>query len=108
MVSIFPSINDEEIHIDMEVAGKTLNDIVQLITILENSPIFADVFFKSERMEDDGLLHAAISLRYLPEMVVDEAAGKPNPEGATGEQVEEPAGDEGYGYDEAQQEEEEE
>ncbi|PWT89722.1 MAG: hypothetical protein C5B54_08455, partial [Acidobacteria bacterium] len=42
--------------------------IVQLITVLQNSPAFADVTFRSERSnEPDGLLHATISLEYRPE-----------------------------------------
>ncbi len=67
MVSVFPQINDEEINITMEVAGKSLNDIVQLISVLQSSPAFSEVVLKSERQEKDGLLHAAISLTYVPE-----------------------------------------
>lgn len=71
MVSVFPSINvkEEEVRINMEVAGRGLNDILDLIKVLENSPVFSDVFFKSERQDADGLLYATISLQYLPEQV---------------------------------------
>jgi hypothetical protein len=67
MVSVFPQINDEQINITMEVAGKSLNDIVQLISVLQSAPAFSEVVLKSERQENDGFLHAAVSLTYLPE-----------------------------------------
>lgn len=67
MVSVFPKFGDQQITITMEVAGKSLNDIVSLIQALWNSPAFSDVVLKGERQESDGLLHATISLRYLPE-----------------------------------------
>jgi hypothetical protein len=70
MVSVYPQINDEEINITMEVAGKSLNDIVQLISVLQSSPAFSEVVLKSERQQNDGLLHAAISLTYLPEKLI--------------------------------------
>ncbi|MCI0445565.1 PilN domain-containing protein [bacterium] len=70
MVSVFPQINDEQINITMEVAGKSLNDIVQLISVLQSSPAFSEVVLKSERQQNDGLLHAAISLTYLPEKLI--------------------------------------
>jgi hypothetical protein len=72
MVSVFPQINDEEINITMEVAGKSLNDIVQLISVLQSSPAFSEVVLKSERQQNDGLLHAAISLTYLPEKLISQ------------------------------------
>lgn len=69
MVSVFPKFGDQQITITMEVAGKSLNDIVGLIQAFWNSPAFSDVVLKGERQENDGLLHATISLRYLPEKV---------------------------------------
>jgi len=67
MISIFPSIKGDDILISMEVAGKSLNDIVQWVRILENSAIYSDVVFRSERRTEDGLLHSQISLRYWPD-----------------------------------------
>jgi hypothetical protein len=72
MVSVFPQIRDEKISVNMEVAGKALNDIVGLFTALQSSPAFSDVTLRGERQENDGSLHASISLRYLPEHVVTE------------------------------------
>jgi hypothetical protein len=73
MVSVFPQIRDEKINVNMEVAGKALNDIVSLFTSLQSSPAFSDVTLRGERQEADGSLHASISLTYLPEQVVNEA-----------------------------------
>src|SRR5262249_46353837 len=73
MVSVFPQISDEQINITMEVAGKSLNDIVQLISVLQNAPAFSQVVLKTERQENDGLLHAAISLTYRPEKLANQS-----------------------------------
>jgi hypothetical protein len=70
MVSVYPQINDEQIYISMEVAGKSLNDIVGLISVLQSAPAFSEVVLKSERQQNDGNLHAAISLTYRPEKLV--------------------------------------
>jgi hypothetical protein len=51
----------------MEVAGKSLNDIVGLISVLQNAPAFSEVVLKTERQQNDGSLHAAITLTYRPE-----------------------------------------
>jgi len=71
MVSVSPAIDQNTIRISMQVAGKNLDDIVKLITTLENSPAFRDVTFRSENSDPDGLLHATISLQYLPENAPD-------------------------------------
>jgi hypothetical protein len=67
MVSVYPQISDEQINVLMEVAGKSLNDIVELISVLQKAPAFSEVVLKTERQQTDGLLHAAISLTYRPE-----------------------------------------
>jgi hypothetical protein len=67
MVSVLPGISDEKISISMEVAGKGLNDLFELITVLQNTPAFKKVVLKSERQEQDGLHYATITLIYLPE-----------------------------------------
>lgn len=66
MLSVTPSIADEEIKIRMEVSGRDLNDIVQLIKVLQAQPAFSEVVFKSERREKEGL-SASITLLYSPE-----------------------------------------
>lgn len=71
MVSVSPSIDQDTIRINMQVAGRNLDDIVRLITVLENSPAFADVTFRSEVSDPDGLLHATISLQYIPQNAPD-------------------------------------
>lgn len=67
MVSVFPQIYDQQINISMEVAGKSLNDIVGLISVLQSAPAFSEVVLKSEQQQNDGFLHAAITLTYRPE-----------------------------------------
>jgi Tfp pilus assembly protein PilN len=67
MISIFPSISGDDISISMEVAGRSLNDMVEWVRVLENSSIYSDVVFRSERHDEDGLLHSQISLRYWPD-----------------------------------------
>ena len=67
MITIYPSIVGDDISISMEVAGKSLNDMVEWVRILENSAIYSDVVFRSERRDQDGLLHSQISLRYWPD-----------------------------------------
>ena len=67
MVSVLPNIDENGIMLQMEVAGKSLNDVVKLLLTLQNSAIFSDVTFRSEHQANDGLLHANLSLRYLPE-----------------------------------------
>src|SRR5262249_40844226 len=65
MVSIIPTIRDTDINITMEVAGRTLNDVITLVKALQASPAFDDVVFRDERQSADGL-HFNIALRYLP------------------------------------------
>jgi hypothetical protein len=72
MVSVYPQIDDEQINILMEVAGKSLNDIVDLISVLQKAPAFSEVVLKSERQQTDGFLHAAISLTYRPEKLANQ------------------------------------
>ena len=91
MISVFPAIANEKININMEVAGKSLKDVLNMVLALENSPAFSSVYFRSERKEEDGMLHATITLQYLPEKAPDVTAVKsdtPPPEKETQEEVE--------------------
>lgn len=92
MVSVYPRITEKEIDIDMEVAGHNLNEIVGVVTAMENWPAFSNVYFKSERQDTDGLLHAAISLNYLPDKAV--GADEKETSVSKGDSVEEPPADE--------------
>jgi len=85
MVSVYPQINDEQIYITTEVAGKSLNDIVQLISVLQSAPAFSEVVLKSERQQNDGFLHAAISLTYRPEKLITQP--QPQTQTAPGPEV---------------------
>ncbi len=81
MVSVIPLIKNEQINITMEVAGKGLNDIVKLVSVLQSSSAFSELVLRSERQEQDGLLHAAISLTYLPEKLNIESQPQTTPAG---------------------------
>jgi Tfp pilus assembly protein PilN len=70
MVSVSPAFSDKDISIQMEVSGRSLNDIVDLIKRLQASPVFSEVFFMNERKDNDGSLHVSISLRYSPEQAM--------------------------------------
>jgi Tfp pilus assembly protein PilN len=83
MVSVSPAIDQNTIRISMQVAGRNLDDIVKLITVLENSPAFRDVTFRSEQSDPDGLLHATISLQYLPENAPDVITPVTQPNGTS-------------------------
>lgn len=75
MTSVIPSISGEDISIRMEVTGRDLKDIVELIKMLQQSRVFSNVVFRSERQEKDGSLQASISLQYRPEP--GESSGEP-------------------------------
>jgi Tfp pilus assembly protein PilN len=78
MVSIIPSIRDTDININMEVAGRSLNDVIALVKALQASPVFDDVVFRDERQAPDGL-HFNIALRYLPANIHEIKASEPAP-----------------------------
>lgn len=83
MLSVTPGISGSEIGINMEVAGRSLNDIVELIKVLQGVPSFSDVVFRSEAQEKDGSIRASISLRYQPERNPEQFQDDgPGPEGA--------------------------
>jgi Tfp pilus assembly protein PilN len=67
MISIYPTIKENRVNINMEIAGKSLRDNFQLVQILQNSPIFSDVIFKGERRDETGIIYSQISLEYLPD-----------------------------------------
>jgi hypothetical protein len=75
MVSVTPSIDGEEIGIKMDVTGRDLNAIVELINVLQSSPAFSHVMFKGEKQEKDGSLQASITLRYKPELLPTGSGG---------------------------------
>lgn len=70
MVSVSPAFTETDIGIQMEVAGRSLNDIVDLIRRLQASPVFSNVYFMNERRDKDGGLHVSISLHYSPQQAM--------------------------------------
>lgn len=79
MTSVTPVIAGKDINIKMEVTAKELNNIVELIKVIQNEPVFSNVVLKSEKQEQDGSLQATISLEYKPELAGD-SSGKQNAE----------------------------
>lgn len=84
MVSVFPQILNERINITMEVAGKGLNDIVDLLGALQSSPAFSAVVLRGESQQGDGFLHASISVTYLPEKLNPQNQLEPQTQTAPG------------------------
>ena len=66
MISVFPSIQGEIISIRLDVSARSLNDIVELITVFQKSPNFSNVTFRSERDQEDGMVGASVSMDYFP------------------------------------------
>ena len=66
MISVSPSIQNETIGIKLDVSGRSLNDIVELITAFQSSPNFSNVVFRSEQDQEDGQLGASVSMDYFP------------------------------------------
>lgn len=66
MVSVYPAFSNQDIKITMEVSGRSLNDIVDLVRRLQAAPMFDSVYFVNEHRTDEGL-YVTIGLRYLPD-----------------------------------------
>ena len=76
MTSVTPNISGKDIGIRMEITGKELKDVIELIKVLQNHPAFSDVVFKSEKQESDGALQASISLKYKPDLAMKPSGNK--------------------------------
>jgi Fimbrial assembly protein (PilN) len=66
MVSVTPVVQDQSIAINMEMAGKSLADMLELVRTLERDPLFSDVVLKGEQQGDDEQVNFSISLNYRP------------------------------------------
>lgn len=94
MVSVFPAFSDQDIKITMEVSGRSLNDIVDLVRRLQAAPMFDNVYFVNERRTDDGL-HVTIGLRYLPDKASQvEKQEQPDSQAQPSPETEQPAEEE--------------
>jgi hypothetical protein len=67
MLSIVPSVSEEDIAINLEMAGRSLGDMLELVRLLERDPQFGQVILKGERTDaDEQQIVFTISLNYLP------------------------------------------
>ena len=66
MISVLPTVTEKNIAINMEMAGGSLADMLELVRTLEQDPQFSDVTLKAERSGDEELIYFSISLNYTP------------------------------------------
>ncbi len=66
LISIFPTVSEENIAINLELAGRSLADMLELVRLLERDPAFAQVVLKGENTGDDEQIFFTISLNYIP------------------------------------------
>jgi cell division protein FtsB len=76
MISVFPSVTEENIAINLEMAGQSLTDMLELVRLLERDPAFANVVLKGERTDNDQQINFSVSLTYIPLKKEDNEKGE--------------------------------
>ena len=66
MISVIPSVSEEDIAINLEMAGQSLTDMLELVRLLERDPAFANVILKGEKAGNDQQIQFSVSLTYIP------------------------------------------
>jgi|GEM_PF-2295094 len=67
MISVLPAVTEKNIAINMEMAGRSLADMLELVRTLERDSEFSEVTLKAERSGEDGeMIYFSISLNYTP------------------------------------------
>ena len=66
MVSISPSVTEEGIAVNLEMAGQSLADMLELVRLLERDPAFSQVVLKGENAASEAQIFFSISLNYVP------------------------------------------
>jgi cell division protein FtsB len=66
MISIVPSVSEESIAINLEMAGRSLGDMLELVRMLERDPQFGQVVLKGEQTGQDDQILFTITLNYIP------------------------------------------
>src|SRR5262245_6126197 len=67
MISVIPIVEENNIAMKLEMAGRNLSDMLELVRTLERDPQFSDVTLKAERSgEQDDLIYFSVSLNYKP------------------------------------------
>jgi hypothetical protein len=60
-------VSGENIAINLEMAGQSLTDMLELVRLLETDPSFSDVVLKGERTSNDRQIQFSVSLTYIPQ-----------------------------------------
>jgi Tfp pilus assembly protein PilN len=81
MISVIPIVEENNIAIKLEMAGKNLSDMLELVRTLERDAQFSDVTLKAERAGDEDLIYFSVSLNYNPPATASTSAT--NSEGTT-------------------------
>lgn len=76
MISVFPSVTEEDIAINLEMAGQSLTDMLELVRLLERDPAFANVVLKGESTGNDQQINFSVSLTYIPLKKEDNEKGE--------------------------------
>jgi Tfp pilus assembly protein PilN len=77
MISVLPTVTEKNIAINMEMAGRSLADMLELVRTLERDSAFSNVTLKAEKSGDDeALIYFSISLNYTPPGENAEAANE--------------------------------
>ena len=66
MISIVPSVSEENIAISLELAGRSVGDMLELVRLLERDPQFGQVVLKGETTDENDQILFTVSLNYLP------------------------------------------
>ncbi|MCI0416865.1 hypothetical protein L0222_29195 [bacterium] len=66
MISVIPSVSEDNIAINLEMAGQSLADMLELVRMLERDQAFSNVVLKGERGGDQQILFS-VSLIYIPQ-----------------------------------------
>jgi hypothetical protein len=66
MISIFPTVTDSSIAINLEMSGQSLTDMLELVRLLERDTAFSQVVLKGENSADGNQIFFSVSLNYNP------------------------------------------
>lgn len=66
MISISPTVTEGIIAINLEMAGQSLEDMLELVRLLERDPAFSQVVLKGENSATGEQILFSISLNYTP------------------------------------------
>ena len=77
MISVIPIVEESNIAIKLEMAGKDLSDMLELVRTLERDSQFSDVTLKAERAGNEDMIYFSVSLNYKPPATTEERRLQP-------------------------------